>query len=89
MSCIYKYSGKEFNSKKELADYIAENGFDNSNEDYPNQMSEFTNHSGGAIGSDNNWDLFGRQFGVINHKNCHLLFQFLLYANRPYQNHHS
>lgn len=30
--------------------------------------SEYTNHSGGAKGSDSYWDIIGREFGVVNHK---------------------
>ena len=30
--------------------------------------SEFTNHSGGAYGSDTEWDLIGREFGVTDHR---------------------
>lgn len=30
--------------------------------------SEFTNHSGGAIGSDTEWDNIGREFGMVNNK---------------------
>ena len=29
-------------------------------------ISEFTNHSGGAIGSDTEWDEIGKEFGMIN-----------------------
>jgi hypothetical protein len=29
--------------------------------------SEYTNHSGGAIGADSAWDTIGREFGVVNH----------------------
>ena len=28
---------------------------------------EYHNHSGGAIGSDTQWDIIGREYGVINH----------------------
>lgn len=28
----------------------------------------YTNHSGGAVGSDIQWDIIGREFGVINNK---------------------
>jgi hypothetical protein len=30
--------------------------------------SEYTNHSGGAIGADSAWDNVGREFGVTNHR---------------------
>jgi len=30
--------------------------------------SEYTNHSGGAIGADSAWDYIGREFGVTNHR---------------------
>lgn len=30
-------------------------------------MNNFTNHSGGAIGSDSYWDLIGREYGFNNH----------------------
>lgn len=29
---------------------------------------EFTNHSGGAIGSDTEWDIIGSEFGMVNNK---------------------
>ena len=29
-------------------------------------LSEFTNHSGGAIGSDTEWDVIGSEFGMVN-----------------------
>jgi hypothetical protein len=29
--------------------------------------SEYTNHSGGALGSDSLWDEIGREYGVVNH----------------------
>jgi hypothetical protein len=35
--------------------------------DYTN-MSEITNHSGGAYGADTYWDIIGREFGVTDHK---------------------
>ena len=35
--------------------------------DYTN-MSEITNHSGGAYGADTYWDVIGREFGVTDHK---------------------
>ena len=34
----------------------------------PAKPSEYTNHSGGAIFSDTEWDLIGREFGVENHR---------------------
>ena len=34
----------------------------------PNNPSEFTNHSGGALGSDIQWDDIGREFGMVNNK---------------------
>lgn len=36
-------------------------------------MSDFTNHSGGAIGSDSEWDSIGRSYGMI--KNKHYYFE--------------
>lgn len=33
-----------------------------------NDISTFTNHSGGAIGSDTAWDTIGREFGMTNNK---------------------
>ena len=33
----------------------------------PGNPSEYTNHSGGAIGADSAWDTIGREFGVVNH----------------------
>lgn len=32
-----------------------------------NDPKTYTNHSGGAIGSDSQWDIVGREFGVDNH----------------------
>jgi len=32
------------------------------------KMNDFTNHSGGAAGGDTQWDIIGREFGVINHR---------------------
>lgn len=29
--------------------------------------SDFTNHSGGALGADTQWDVIGREYGVVNH----------------------
>lgn len=31
-------------------------------------MSEIVNHSGGAIGSDSEWDTIGKEFGVTDHR---------------------
>jgi hypothetical protein len=33
-----------------------------------NQMSEFTNHSGGALGADIAWDTIGQEFGMNNNQ---------------------
>jgi hypothetical protein len=33
-----------------------------------NELSEYTNHSGGAIGSDTEWDVIGKEFGMVNNK---------------------
>lgn len=33
-----------------------------------NNPSDYINHSGGAVGSDESWDIIGREFGVIQHK---------------------
>ena len=30
--------------------------------------SEYTNHSGGAIGSDTQWDVIGKEFGMVNNR---------------------
>jgi len=32
-----------------------------------NDSASFTNHTGGALGSDTQWDAIGREFGVVNH----------------------
>lgn len=34
----------------------------------PTSISEITNHSGGAIGSDTQWDIIGKEFGMVNNK---------------------
>ena len=31
-----------------------------------NQLSEYTNHSGGALGADTEWDEIGKKFGMVN-----------------------
>ena len=31
-----------------------------------NQLSEYTNHSGGALGADTEWDKIGKKFGMVN-----------------------
>ena len=31
-------------------------------------LSAFTNHSGGAVGSDTQWDIIGKTFGMVNNK---------------------
>lgn len=33
-----------------------------------NNPAEFTNHSGGAIGSDTQWDVIGKEFGMVNNR---------------------
>ena len=33
-----------------------------------NDLSDYTNHSGGAYGGDTFWDIIGREFGVTKHK---------------------
>jgi hypothetical protein len=33
-----------------------------------NNPAEYTNHSGGAIGSDTQWDVIGKEFGMVNNK---------------------
>lgn len=32
------------------------------------ELSTFTNHSGGAAGSDTQWDVIGKDFGMVNNK---------------------
>jgi hypothetical protein len=32
------------------------------------QLSEYTNHSGGALGSDTQWDVIGKEFGMVNNQ---------------------
>lgn len=38
----------------------------------PINMAAFTNHSGGAIGSDSEWDYIGEEFGMVNNKHYYL-----------------
>jgi hypothetical protein len=33
-----------------------------------NNPAEYTNHSGGAIGSDTQWDVIGKEFGMVNNR---------------------
>ena len=33
-----------------------------------NAAAEYTNHSGGAIGSDTQWDIIGKEFGMVNNR---------------------
>lgn len=33
----------------------------------PKSMNEIVNYTGGAYGADTDWDLIGREFGVVNH----------------------
>jgi hypothetical protein len=37
-------------------------------ENQPTGLSQFTNHSGGAEGSDTQWDVIGKDFGMVNNK---------------------
>jgi phosphotransferase system IIB component len=34
----------------------------------PTNLQTFTNHSGGAVGADTQWDVIGQQFGMVNNK---------------------
>ena len=52
----------------EVRDELKPNVEEESTEDISNNPSEFTNHSGGALGSDSIWDNIGKEFGVINHR---------------------
>lgn len=38
-----------------------------------NKLSPFTNHSGGAVGADSQWDKIGKEFGMVN--NNHYYFK--------------
>jgi hypothetical protein len=39
-----------------------------STQNQPTGLSQFTNHSGGAAGSDIQWDVIGKEFGMTNNK---------------------
>ena len=67
MGCTYTHKGITYNSKKELADFML------GKEQSPNQpstskttqdISTFTNYSGGAIGGDAIWASVGKEFGL-------------------------
>lgn len=51
----------------EYAPIVKEEQVVEENTDTTSNPSEYTNHSGGAIGSDHEWDVIGREFGITNH----------------------
>lgn len=42
--------------------------FRNQPQNQPTGLSTYTNHSGGAAGSDTQWDIIGKEFGMVNNK---------------------
>ena len=44
------------------------NNLDNSekSDTFVNSISDFTNHSGGAVGADTAWDIIGKKYGLVN-----------------------
>ena len=44
---------------------------------------EFTNHSGGAKGADTQWDIIGREYGMVNNKHYYVIGNKTTYGNTP------
>jgi hypothetical protein len=63
----YFIESKELESDLTKENEIIEDTVTNvQNESTPYDITTFTNHSGGAIGSDTQWDIIGKEFGMVN-----------------------
>ena len=66
---------KQWNSRQQQVSELFESNPELANEAYEAlgfgqevDLSTFTNHSGGALGSDTQWDIIGKMFGMVNNK---------------------
>ena len=64
MSCYIIYKGKNY-TQEDFLDFLKTQIPSSST---LNNLSEFTNHSGGAKGYDAEWDIIGSEYGMVNNK---------------------